>query len=231
MLTFVPTLGTIVPIMGTQSETGIAATLLGRARAAVLAVLLRDPEKSMYFREIVRAAGVGHGAAQRELANLVAAGIALRTRRGNQVFYQANRQSPVFREIRSLVVKTAGVADELRRTLGSLGERIRVAFVFGSIARGTDRPGSDIDVMIVGELTLGEAVGAVSESQDVLGREINPSVFGVEEFARKAAASDHFVSSVLGEPKVFLIGGEDELRGLAGEGMADTSQDEQAGDR
>ena len=107
MLAFVPRLGTIVPIMGTQSETGIAATLFGRARVAVLATLFRDTGKAMYLREIVRAAGVGQGAVQRELANLAKAGIALRTRRGNQVFYQANRESPVFTEIRSLVVKTA----------------------------------------------------------------------------------------------------------------------------
>jgi len=216
--------------MGTTLDShSVASVLFGRARTAVLTVLMRNPDTEVYVREMVRSASVGQGAVQRELANLVRMGIAIRTRRGNQVFYRANRESPVFDELRSLVNKTAGVADVLRAAVASLSGKVRLAFVFGSIAKGMDSPTSDVDIMLVGEVTLAQVVQAFQEAQDTLSREINPSVFAPADFSRRIASKDHFISSVLREPMIYLLGGEDELRRLAGEGLADPSQDKPTG--
>jgi predicted nucleotidyltransferase len=218
--------------MGTTGgEVNAASALFGKARKAILAILFGQPDQEFYLRQIVRTAGVGQGAIQRELARLTQAELVIRTRRGNQVFYQANRQSPVFAELRGLTVKTVGVADVLRAALAEVADRVRLAFVYGSVAKGSQRTASDVDVMIVGDLDFGEAVEHLHSAERELGREINPSVFRVDEFSSRAAANDHFLRSVLREPKVFLIGGEDELRGLAEPRLVDKARDQQPGDR
>lgn len=192
----------------------ISAALFGQTRRAILALLYSHPEQSYYLRHLVRSAGVGLGAAQREVKRLSDAGIIRRTVSGNQVFYQANPECPVFGELKGLMVKTAGVADVLRAALAPLAAQIRLAFIYGSVAKLAQRNGSDVDLMIVGQPTFGEIVSALGPAQETLAREINPTVYSPAEFRSKLKAGHHFVSAVIGGVKVFLIGDEHELRRL-----------------
>jgi len=218
----VPGSGTTAPAMGTeQSNIGVGETLFGKTQRALLALFFTRPDEAFYLRQIVRTAGIGQGTVQRELARWVAAGLLVRTQRGNQVYYQANAESPVFGELKSLAVKTAGVADVLREALAALAERIAVAFVYGSLAKGTGRANSDVDVMVIGDVSFGDVVSALQSAQNTLSREVNPSVYSEEEFRAKCQAKQHFVTSVLHAPKVFLVGGEHELKRLAEGAVAD----------
>ena len=197
--------------MGSIAADNTTVPLFGKVRAAILAVLFRNTGQALHARQIIRTAGVGYGAGQRELAALVDMGLAVRTRQGNLVLYQANAESPVFPEIRSLMVKTAGLADVLKFALAPLADRITAAFIYGSFAKGSESAASDVDVMIVGDTSLREVVRALRPAQDELRREINPSVYSSLEFRDRAAHDDHFISSVLREPKVVLIGDEHDL--------------------
>lgn len=223
-MTYVPIMSTIVPIMGTYDSAvpaGIASALFGRTRYSVLSLLFINYEDSFYVREIIEALGLGRGAVQRELARLHQAGLIIRSKRGNQVLYQANRDSPVFGEIRSLMVKTAGISDVISSALSDLEDKIKVAFIYGSFAEGTDTAASDVDLVVIGSATLREVASALHGAQGVIGREINPVTYKDAEFRDKLAERHHFVRSVFAAPKIFLVGNEDELKGLAGKGMAD----------
>jgi len=208
----VPNLDTIVSIMSTVSPVHtIGTALFGKTQRALLRLFFVRPEQSLYLRQIVRTAAIGQGAAQRELARWVEAGLLVRTRRGNQVYYRANAASPVFAELKGLAVKTAGMADVLREALAGLTERIKVAFVHGSLARGAEKAGSDVDVVVVGAVTFSEIAAALRSAQEQLGREVNPTVYTVREFRKKLAAGHHFLTATVSAPKLFLIGGEREL--------------------
>lgn len=182
---------------------------------AILATLYGRPDEEFYLRELARVAATTASSLQRDLAALVGAGIVLRTLRGHQVYFRANRACPVFDELRGLVVKTFGVADVLKQALQPLAGSIDAAFVYGSIARGEERAASDIDLFVVGEVSFGDVVEALTPPQRKLGREINPTVFAPAEFADKAHEGNHFVTTVLAEKKLFVIGGEDELESVA----------------
>ena len=198
----------------------LSAALFGKSRRAVLALFFSRGDKEFYVREVVRMTGVGQGAAQRELQRLSAAGIIRRRVRGRQVYYQANLECPIFPELKGLMIKTAGVGEVLRRALKPLASRIQVAFVFGSLAQGNERRGSDVDLLVVGNTTFGEVVAAVSPAQQGIGREINPSVYPPPEFGSKLASGDHFLTSVSKAKKMFLIGDEHELARLAPKRLA-----------
>jgi len=199
----------------------LGRTLFARNRRAVLALLYGHPDQEFYLRQVIRASGGGVGGVQRELDRLTEAGILRRTVRGNQVFFQANSDCPVFEEIKGLVTKTAGTGDVLRTALAPLSDRIRVAFVFGSLACGRQRASSDVDLLVVGEVAFGEVVAALADAQESLRREVNPTVYPAEEFCRKAAAGHQFLRSVLNREKIFLIGDQRELARLVEERLAD----------
>ena len=206
---------TIGPNMGsTNLSDPLASALFGKTRRAVLALLLTHPQESLYLREIVLAVGLGQGTVQRELQRLTSAGLLARRRQGHQVFYQANRNSPIFKELKSLVVKTAGVGDVLRRALSGLKDRVESAFLYGSFATGKDRPASDLDLAVIGNVTFGEVVSPLRPAQETLGREINPTVYTPNEFQKKLQAKHHFVSAIIQGPKIMLIGEERELTRL-----------------
>ncbi len=207
--------GTIVSNMSTIIKTdSLSATLFGKTRRAVLALLYSHVEESFYIRQIARTAGVGLGAVQRELKKLSEAGIIRRTVRGRQIYYQANPECPVYAELKSLVVKTVGVGDVLRAALVPLADRINVAFLFGSMVGGGERSSSDADVMVVGDITFAEVVSVLGRAQETVRREINPLVYPPEEFRFKLAADHHFLKQVLEGSKFFLIGDEYELAKL-----------------
>jgi predicted nucleotidyltransferase len=191
--------------------------LFGQTRSALLAMLYGHADQSFYLRQLARAVGAGHGAVQRELKHLTDMGLLVRSTQGNQVLYQANSQSPIFSEIKSLIAKTVGIHDAIRSALAALASEIQIAFVYGSVARQEERANSDVDLMVLGRAPFSEIVSALAAVQRMLAREINPTVFPVAEFQSKLRAGNHFLHSVMREKKIFLLGTEDELAKLASE--------------
>jgi len=207
----------------------LAAALFSRNRRVILGLLFGHADEAFYLRQVIRASGGGAGAVQRELKQLAAAGIIRREVRGNHVYFQANPDCPIFGELKSLLTKTAGVADALRAALGPFAERIRIALVYGSVARAEQTRGSDVDLFVVGDVSFPEIVAALGPAQQELQREINPTVYPADEFRSKVAAGHHFLMRVLGQPKVFLIGNKNRLERLADKSMPDAPNAERPG--
>ena len=192
----------------------MADALFPKVRQRVLAVLFGNPDRSFYANEVIALAQSGTGAVQRELAALLDAGLLLMTRRGNQKHFQANSAAPVFAELRGLVLKTMGLADVLRAALAPLEAQISTAFVYGSVAKQQDTAHSDIDVLIV-SATLGYAdvFGALEGATVQLGRKVNPTLYTPEDISKRMAQDNAFVTRVLQQPKIWLIGSEMQLHG------------------
>ena len=208
-----------------MSTTGLTDLLFGRTRGAVLALLYGRADESFYTREIARQVGASVGAIQRELENLSKVGLILRKSVGNQVFYQANRDMPIFPEMRGLINKTIGIFGILGSALRPLSKQIVAAFVYGSVARKQETAQSDVDLMVVGKVTLDEVLSRLSTVEKGIGRSINPTVYSVAEFKSKFASGNHFLTSVLKGQKVFLLGDEDELRKMGGIRLAKAGSD------
>ena len=194
--------------------TSAADALFPAVRQRVLAVLFGSPDRSFYANELIALARSGSGAVQRELASLLAAGLITVRDQGNQKHYQANAASPVFAELRGLVLKTVGLADVLRAALAPLGDQVAAAFVYGSVARQQDTAASDVDVLIVSDaLGYAEVFGALESAAQTLGRTINPTLYTRAELARRRAQDNAFVTRVLDQPRIWLMGDEEVLRG------------------
>ena len=197
--------------------TTMLAMLLGsKLRGKVLGWLFTHPDERYFVRQLTKLVNEDSTNVSRELARLEKSGILVSTAEGKQKYYQANRESPLFDELHGLIVKTAGVADVLREALAPAREQIKLAFIFGSIAGGSERKRSDIDVMIVGRVSFEKVVSLLSPAEGKLRREVNPVVYPVTEFKKKVNGDHHFVKTVLEGQKIFLIGGESELANLAG---------------
>ncbi|MBW7901913.1 MAG: nucleotidyltransferase domain-containing protein [Rhodocyclaceae bacterium] len=195
-----------------QTETSLAGSLFSGVQRRLLALFYGQPERSYYTNELLRLTETGRGGLQRELARLVSAGLVNASAVGNQKHYQANRAAPIFSELRGIVLKTFGLADVLREGLAPLATRIHVAFVFGSVAKGSDTAASDIDILIVSDdLAYADLFNALSTAEETLGRKISPTLYGTAEFERKVRDDNHFVTRVLAQPKIFLKGSEDDL--------------------
>lgn len=192
------------------------ATLLFPAsyRRRVLCLLLLHPERALHVREIARLTGTTAGTLNKELTRLHGAGLLARERVGNQVRYAANRASPIHAELAGILRKTIGLADVLADALAPSAPAISVAFVFGSMARASETAGSDVDVMLIGSLSFGNAVKLLYPAQATLLREINPKVFSADEWRARLKAKDPFIREVMVQPKIFLIGTDDELEKL-----------------
>lgn len=191
--------------------------LFGSTRQRVLAVLLLEPDAAFHLRELARLTGSHAGTLTRELDKLTGAGLLVRSEQGNQVRYQADRQCPLFDELAAMFRKTHGVVALLRESMAPLSERIDVALVFGSVARGTQSAGSDIDVLVVGQVGFAELVQALYPVQQTVRREINPVVYSPAEFGERARAGDAFVRGVMEKTNVFVMGDRDDLAELAGD--------------
>ena len=208
----IPNLGVIIPNMGTIQHASIAEALFTASQQRVLGLLFGRVEQSFHTNEIVRLAGIGSGAAHRELKKLAAAGLLTETRMGNQTRYQANPATPVFNELRGLITKTFGVADLLRQALVPLANRISVALIYGSVARGTEGAGSDVDVLLIGdELAYADIFALLSEAETAIGRPVNPSLYTWAEWRRKQQEGNSFIEKLLTQPKIFLIGSDHDL--------------------
>lgn len=221
-LHFVPNLGTIVLNMSTtRSDNAVLSNLFGKTRRSILALLYSHADESFYVRQILRTAGIAPGAAHRELKWLSTTGVILRKVSGHQVYYQANSECPIFLELKNIITKTVGVADIIRAQLAPIEDRIDIALLFGSMVRGKESKDSDIDVLIVGNLTFAETAERLVPAQKMLGREINPTIFGSDEFQDKLKKGHHFLNSVLKSDFIYLIGDEIELKRMAEKRMAD----------
>jgi predicted nucleotidyltransferase len=186
----------------------LSAILFPGYRRRVLGMLLLHPEDALHGREIARRTGLPAGTLTRELKRLADVGLLNRDRRGNQLVYSANRQSPIFEELAGILRKTSGLADVVAEALEPVADRIEVAFIFGSVARAAETRGSDIDVLIIGSVDFGAVIDALHPAQQRLAREINPKVFSTLEWKMKLTLPDPFVSDVLSNKKIFLIGDE-----------------------
>ena len=183
-------------------------------RRQVLATLFLRPDERFHVRELERLTGVSAGSLHRELKAMAESGLLLREKAGNQVFYQANSECLIYEELAAIFRKTMGLTSLLENALSDFGDRVAVAFVFGSMASGRQRVGSDLDICVLGDVSLLEAVKALSSVQESLRREVNPVVMTAGEFSKLSQSGDRFVTRVLGEPKVFVKAGEDELAKL-----------------
>ncbi len=195
------------------ATTSLADALFPKVRQRVLAVLFGTPDRSFYANEVIALAQSGTGAVQRELAGLSAAGLLTVRKQGNQKHYQANSDTPVFAELRGLVLKTVGLADVLRAALAPLAAQIDVAFVYGSVARQQDTSQSDVDVMIVSPgLGYADVFGALESATMTLERKVNPTLYRPADLAKRIQQDNAFVTRVLQQPKIWLLGNEEQLR-------------------
>jgi predicted nucleotidyltransferase len=212
-LTQNPKKGIIEPNMGTittSSSNSIADALFSKVRQRVLAVLFGAPDRSFYTNEVIGLAQSGAGAVQRELAVLAGAGLLTVRKQGNQKHFQANPASPVFAELRGLVLKTMGLADVLRAALAPLAPQIEQAFVFGSIAKQQDTAASDVDLLVVSDtLGYGEVFGAMEVASQTLGRTVNPALYTAADFSARLQGDNAFINRVMQQPKIWLIGQEE----------------------
>ena len=181
-------------------------TLFSDYRRRVLAFLLLRPDVHFHGREISRLTGIPAGPLHRELKILADAGLLSRHAAGNQVRYQANLDCLIYNELASIFRKTSGIADIIRVALVPLSDSIKAAFVFGSVAKGEERAGSDVDVFVIGSVSFTDVVLALADKQSELGRDVNPVVIPEDQFVSKLNAGEHFISRIMNEPKIFLIG-------------------------
>jgi predicted nucleotidyltransferase len=204
-----PNMGIV--ISPTESPS-LADALFPKVRQRILAVLFGAPDRSFYANEVIALAASGTGAVQRELASLSESGLLTVSKQGNQKHYQANANTPVFTELRALVLKTMGLADVLRNALSPLAAQIDFAFVYGSVARQQDTAQSDVDVMIVSaSLAYGEVFGALEGAAVSLARKVNPTLYTPSEWDKRVAQDSAFVTRVLQQPKIWLIGSEEQV--------------------
>ena len=204
-------------------------TLFPKVRQQVLSVLLLDPDRAWYQSDLATRLHLQVSSLQRELASLAESGILRRTRDGNRIYFQADRDCPIFSELQGLLIKTVGLADPVREALSVHAEHIRVAFIYGSFAKGEERSLSDVDLFVVGDLELMELTEALSIAQVKLGRSINPALYATKEFRMKLANGNHFIQAVLNEPKLFIIGSESELAATAGSRQGEAARDNPKG--
>jgi predicted nucleotidyltransferase len=186
-----------------------------RLRAKAIGWLVTHPDERYFVRQLTTILGEDSTNLSRELAKLERMGILISREEGRQKYYQVNQESPVFNELRGLAVKTFAVADILRAALGPVSDRIRAAFIYGSFAEGREDAKSDIDVAIIGDLSLARVSEVLTETEEKLGREVNVTVYPPAEFRSKIKDGHHFVNSILKGKKIYLIGDKDDLGRLA----------------
>jgi predicted nucleotidyltransferase len=198
--------------MGNKMPVSISDVLFSGVQQRVLGLLFGQPDRSFYANEIARMGMTGRGALHRELERMTSSGLISMTPVGRQKHYQANRDSPVFQEVRGIVLKTFGLADVLRSALAPSSSCIRFAFIYGSVAKGTDSASSDIDVMVIAEgMTYSGLFETFAAAEDVLGRKVNPTLYSPEEFIKKLRGDNHFVTRVIDQPKIMLVGNANDI--------------------
>jgi predicted nucleotidyltransferase len=216
-----PEMGINMPNMGTKAKTrvcrpptrtSLADALFSTVQQRVLAYLFGQPERSFFATELIRLAGGGSGAVQRQLARLANSGLVTVTRVGTQKHYQANPESPIFAELCAIAQKTVGLAEPLREALAPLAKRITAAFVYGSVAKRQDTAKSDIDLMVVSDsLSYADLFTVLEQATQRLGRTVNPTVYSRQELNKRVRADNAFIKRVLAQPKLWVVGEEHDL--------------------
>jgi predicted nucleotidyltransferase len=208
-----PKLGPILPNMGTIPEAlSLSNALFSKVQQRVLALIFGRPQRSFYTSEIVRALRSGTGAVERELSRLQRSGLVSVEKIGNQKHYRANQDSPIFEELRGLVAKTVGLAEPIRESLLPYAPAIKTAFIYGSVAKGTDTARSDIDLMVIGDdLSYSDLYNAAQDAQDKLHRKVNPLFLSPNDWHRKASDRGSIINKISDSPKIFIIGSERDL--------------------
>lgn len=197
---------------GRAAPANLAGALFSTTQQRVLGYLFGQPERSFFATELIALAGGGSGAVQRELARLAQSGLVTVKPVGTQKHYQANPESPIYAELCGIAQKTVGLAQPLREALAPLTKRILVAFVYGSVAKRSDTAKSDIDLMVISEdLSYADLFKAMERAGARLGRTVNPTIYAPREFAKRRKQKNAFVTRILAQPKIWLIGGEDRL--------------------
>lgn len=190
----------------------LAGALLTPVQQRVLGLLYGQPDRRFQSVELIRMAKSGTGAVHRQLSRLAAAGLVTVTAIGNQKFYQANAASPVFEELHGLIVKTVGLVEPLRRALAPLKDEIDAAFVYGSVAKGSDRADSDIDLFVLSDsVRHDELYRVLAPAEKVLGRAINPTLLTRAAWRSKRSTSDSFAERLARAPHLLVLGSEDDL--------------------
>jgi hypothetical protein len=211
-----PKMGMIEPNMGTNATAStphsLTDALFSGTKQRVLGILYGQPTRSFYANEVISLAASGSGSVQRELATLANSGLVTVKSVGNQKHYQANAESPIFAELCSIIQKTTGLAEPLRRALAPLTSKITAAFVYGSVAKKTDTASSDIDLMLISEeLGYGDLFSALEDASVKLGRQVNPTILTREEFGKRLANQESFLTRVMGQPKIWVVGESHDL--------------------
>ena len=190
----------------------LSSALFSKVQQRVLALIFGRSDRSFYTSEILRLVGSGTGAVERELSRLHQSGLVTVERIGNQKHYRANRSSPIFKELQSLILKTAGLSEPLKLSLEPHSGKIKAAFVYGSVARGTDVAASDVDLMVIGDdLSYSELYAALQTAELRLHRKVNPTFLSPAEWKRKASQKGSFFHRISKLPKIFIVGSEDDL--------------------
>lgn len=214
-------MGINMPNMGTKAKarppaalkrTSLANALFSSVQQRVLGYLFGQPERSFFATELIKLAGGGSGAVQRELARLEDSELVTVARVGTQKHYQANPKSPIFAELCAIAQKTVGLAEPLRKALKPLAKRIVAAFVFGSVSKRSDTATSDIDVLVITDtVEYPDVFAALQSAETTLGRTVNPTVYTPANWRKKRKEGNAFVVKVSAQPKIFLIGSEEDL--------------------
>jgi predicted nucleotidyltransferase len=195
-----------------MKEASLSGALFSNVQRRVLALIFGHPERSFYTSEIVRNIRSGTGAVERELSRLQHSGLVTVERIGNQKHYRANRESPIFEELHTIVLKTVGLAEPLRQSLASSAQKIKAAFVYGSVAKGADTARSDIDLMVIGDdLTYTDLYEGLQKAENTLRRRVNPTVLSPKDWQRKARQKDSIIARLIAQPKIFIFGAETDL--------------------
>lgn len=207
-----------MPKMGTKRtktaarSASLADALFSGTQQQVLGLLFGQPSRSFFATELIGLAGRGSGAVQRELARLAESGLVTVTKLGTQKHYQANPKAPIYAELCGIAQKTVGIAEPLRKALAPLARRIRAAFVYGSVAKRSDTASSDVDLMVIADdIAYSEVYEALEDTSGRLGRRVNPTLYTQRELARRVKSDNAFAKRVLAQPKIWLIGGENDL--------------------
>ena len=188
----------------------LAELLSSRVKAEIFRLLFGASEAELHVREIERRSGLADATVRQELKRLTRLSVVEPRRDGNRTYYHANTEHPLYPDIRNMVLKTTGLVDVLRQSLTH--SEIRVAFVFGSLARSNGKAGSDVDLMVIGTITLRQLGKRLSGVATTLGREVNPHILTPQEFLKRRKTREHFITTVLSEPRLFVIGSEDDLK-------------------
>jgi predicted nucleotidyltransferase len=212
-------MGSNMPNMGIRTKTGqtksrasLANALFSATQLRVLGMLFGQPDRSFYATELINMLSVGSGAVQRELARLAESGLVTVRKVGTQKHYQANPGSPIFHELTGMITKTVGLAEPLINALTPFANRIKTAFVYGSVAQGSDTAKSDIDLMVISDgLSYTDVFETLQAAEARLGRPVNPTLYTLAEWKKKIKSGSGFAAKVAERPKLFLIGTEQDL--------------------